>query len=210
MIRLFNNIIKITGWPAQFICFRTKIYYENKAVQGRLIRGSAIIVSNHTAVYDYAVMLYVFFTRTLRYQMAEVLFRKKLLGPFLKRMGGIYVDRDSTNYGFMSESAKILERGGVVGIFPEGRLPREGETPPIAFLPGAAYLAISTGVRIIPVYTNGSYFNRHRARVLIGTPMDPADYCESGRSEKENIEALTDAMRNRIIELRTMLDERRD
>ncbi|MBQ1685110.1 MAG: 1-acyl-sn-glycerol-3-phosphate acyltransferase, partial [Clostridia bacterium] len=110
------------------ICFRTKVYYENKAVQSRRIRGSAILVSNHTAVYDYAVMLFVFFTRTLRYQMAEVLFRKKVLGPFLKNMGGILVDRDSTNYSFMSESARILEQGGVVGIFPEGRLPREGET----------------------------------------------------------------------------------
>ncbi|MBQ1684911.1 MAG: hypothetical protein II072_05330, partial [Clostridia bacterium] len=87
---------------------------------------------------------------------------------------------------------------------------REEETPPIAFLPGAAYLAISTGVKVIPVYTNGSYFKRSRARVMIGTPMDPADYCMSGRSEKESIEAFTEAMRNRIIELRTKLDERRD
>ena len=123
MIRFFNNFVKATGWPTQLICFRTKVYYENKAVQSRRIRGSAILVSNHTAVYDYAVMLFVFFTRTLRYQMAEVLFGKKVLGPFLKNMGGILVDRDSTNYSFMSESAKILEQGGVVGIFPEGRLP---------------------------------------------------------------------------------------
>lgn len=210
MIRFFNNFVKATGWPAQLICFRTKVYYENKAVQSRHIRGPAILVSNHTSVYDYAVMLFVFFTRTLRYQMAEILFRGKRLGKFLRMLGGIFVDRDSTNFSFMSESVKVLDKGGVVGIFPEGRLPREGETPPIAFLPGAAYLATSTGVKVIPVYTNGSYFKRSRARVMIGTPMDPADYCVSGRSEKENIEAFTEAMRNRIIELRTKLDERRD
>lgn len=207
MVRLFNIFVKLTGWPAQFFCFRTKVCYENKAVQSRRIRGSAILISNHTSVYDYAVMLFVFFTRTLRYQMAEILFSKKALGPFLKMMGGIYIDRDGTNYGFMSESARILDKGGVVGIFPEGRLPLKSETPPIAFLPGAAYLALSTGVKVIPVYTNGSYFNRRRARVIIGVPMDPADYRKDGCTDKENIQTFTEAMRNRIIELRTKLDE---
>ena len=69
-------------------------------------------------------MLFVFPWRTLRYQMAEVLFRKKVLGPFLKAMGGIYLDRDSADMGFMGKSMDILHQGGVVGIFPEGRLPR--------------------------------------------------------------------------------------
>ena len=83
MIRFMNAFVKLTGWPAQLIVFRTKYYYEDKSVQSRRIKGPAIIVSNHTAVYDYACMLFVFFTRTLRYQMAELLFEKKLLGPFL-------------------------------------------------------------------------------------------------------------------------------
>ena len=56
--------------------------------------------------------------------MAEVLFRKKKLGRILRAMGGIYVDRESSNFGFVAESEHILQKGGVVGIFPESRLPR--------------------------------------------------------------------------------------
>ena len=52
MIGFFNSFTKITGWIVQKICFRTKIYYEDKAVQGRRIKGSAILISNHTSVFD--------------------------------------------------------------------------------------------------------------------------------------------------------------
>ena len=127
MIALFNWFVKITGWPVQFLCFRTKILYEDRKVQGRHVKGSAIILSNHTSVFDYAVYLFVFFTRTLRFQMAEVLFEKPLLGLFLKCLGGIRVDRNAHDFGFLPKSEKILERGGVIGVFPESRLPLPGE-----------------------------------------------------------------------------------
>lgn len=208
MIRLVNAFVKITGWPAQFIVFRTKVSYQDKLKQSRRIKGAAIIVSNHTSVFDYACMLFVFFSRTLRYQMAELLFDKKPLGSFLKLMGGIYIDRNGSDLGFMNESARILKKSGVVGVFPEGRLPLKTETPPIAFRPGAAYLALSTGVKIIPVYTNGAYFTLKRARVVIGEPIDPAEFDDRTRSDRENIERLTDALRTRIIELRDMLNEK--
>ena len=201
MIKFWNWFVKITGWPAQLICFRTKVTYEDREKQGRRIRGSAIIVSNHTAVFDYAVFLFVFFGRTLRYQMAELLFDKEFLGPLLRRLGGIYVDRNGSNLGFMQQSIDILRKGGVVGVFPEGRLPLPGETPPIAFRPGAAFLALTTGAKVIPVYTNGSYFQKKRARVVIGAPIDPRAFADPNRTEKENIDLLTREMRQRIIRL---------
>ncbi len=201
MIGFTNAFVKITGWLPQFLCFRTKVSYEDKSVQGRRIKGPAIIISNHTSIYDYAVMIFVFITRTLRYQMAEVLFEKQPLGTLLKCLGGIYLDRYGTDTGFMTESAIILQKGGVVGIFPEGRLPREGETPPIEFLPGAAYLAMNTGVKVIPVYLNGSYFRFRRARAVIGKPMDPEEFRDPARTERENITAFAAAMREKVIEL---------
>ena len=95
LTEFFNAFVKATGWLPQKIAFRTKIEYEDKAVQDRHIKGPAIIICNHTSVFDYAVLLFVFFTRTLRVQMAELLFQKQPLGLFLKMMGGIYVIRDT-------------------------------------------------------------------------------------------------------------------
>ncbi|MBR6312636.1 MAG: 1-acyl-sn-glycerol-3-phosphate acyltransferase, partial [Oscillospiraceae bacterium] len=145
MIRFWNAFVKITGWPVQLLCFRTRIYYSDRERQGRRIKGPAILISNHTSVFDYAVWLFVFFSRTLRYQMAELLFHKKPLGTLLRLLGGIYVDRDARDMGFIAESERILEKGGVVGIFPESRLPRKGEERPLPFAPSAAYLALTTG-----------------------------------------------------------------
>lgn len=207
--RFMNGFTKITGWPAAALIFRTKVYYEDKSVQSRRIKGPAIVVSNHTSLYDFAVLLFVFFFRTVRYQMAEVLFRKK--GPlplFLRALGGIFVDRDGHNFSFIEETEETLAKGGVVGIFPESRLPKKGEERPLPFKPSAAYTALHTGVKVIPVYTNGKYFCKSRVRVIIGTPMYAADYKVSD-DEKENVAAFNDALRQKIIRLEEELDAKR-
>ena len=207
MISFFNTFTKVTGWIVQKICFRTKIYYEDKKVQGRMIKGPAIIVSNHTSVFDYAVFLFVFWSRTLRYQMAEVLFRKKLLALFLKCMGGIYIDRNSHDFECVLKCEKILKKNGVVGIFPEGRIPNEGESRPLEFQVGAAQLALMTNVPIIPIYTNGSYFNKKRARVIIGKPICAADLINEQDDYKTSLQNVTEALRKNIIELGSSLSE---
>lgn len=192
---------RITGWPIQALCFRTKIHYEDKSVQGRRIKGAAIIVTNHTSVYDFAVMLFTFPFRTLRYLMAEVLFKRKGLANFLRAMGGIMVDREAYDFAFLETCREILEKKGVVGIFPEGRLPLEGEERPLPFAPSAAYLALMSGAPVIPVYTDGSYFRKKRAHVIIGKPIDALSLTDDKLTEKENIEKVNNYLRQRIVEL---------
>jgi 1-acyl-sn-glycerol-3-phosphate acyltransferase len=184
------------------------VYYENKSEQSRRIKGPAIIISNHTSIYDYAVYLFVFFGRTLRYQMAEVLFKKALLRNFLKCMGGIFVDRESNDYGFIDKSQKVLEKGGVIGVFPEGRIPKENEEKPQVFKPGATQLALMTNVPIVPIYTNGCYFQKKRARVIIGRPIYVSELYNNQEDYKTNLTRITNELRNRIINLGNMLEEK--
>ena len=206
-MRLFNAFVKITALPVQWLCFRTKVRCEDKKVQGRRIKGAAIIVSNHTSVYDYAVFLFVFRSRTLRYQMAECLFRRnRMLKIFLKRMGGIMVDRDAYDLSFVNKSLGILQRGGVVGIFPEGRLPKETEEKPLPFRSSAAYIALESGAPVIPVYTNGSYFRKERARVMIGKPVYVRELWDGSLDEKSNIDRITLYLRERVTALRDELE----
>ena len=207
MIKFWNGFVKLTAWFPQLVVFRPRITYENKSIQGRRISGPAIIVCNHRSVFDLAAILFTFFSRTVRFQIAELQFEKKLLGKLLRGMGGIRVDRFGTNMSFMAESEAVLRKGGVIGIFPEGRLPRSGEITPLPFRPGAAYLSIISGVKIIPVYTVGSYFSMKRNRVVIGTPIDPALYLDGNRSEKDAISLLTEDMRNKIINLEKTLHD---
>ncbi len=207
-IRFWNWFVKITAWPLQFAVFRTKIYCEDKSVQGRYIKGPAVIISNHTSVFDYAVYIFVFWTRTLRVQMAEVLFEKKPLNVLLRLLGGIRVDRNTHDFGFVEKSCGILRKGGVVGIFPESRIPLPHETRPLEFKSSAAYTVLRSGVPVIPIVTNGSYFSKKRARVLIGTPVNVYDYTEESLSEKENIQRVSDGLRARIAAMMEDLSKR--
>lgn len=207
MIRFFNWFVKITGWLVQKIVFRTKIYYENKSIQSRRIKGAAIIACNHTSVWDYCILVFTFISRTIRCQMAEVLFKKKVLGLFLKCMGGIYVNRDTHDFSFINKSNELLNKGWVVGCFPESRLPLPKEERPLEFKPSTIYLALQSGVKIIPMYTNGVYFKKGRARVIIGEPICARDLVDDSLSEKENVERITKILREKIIELGKKLDE---
>lgn len=210
MNKFFINFTKLTAWPVWRICFRPKIFYEDKKIQGRKIKGPAIIISNHTSVYDYALFLLIFYGRTLRYQMAEVLFQKKFLGWFLKKMGGIFIDRTHYNFSFVEESIAILEKGGVVGIFPESRLPKKDEVPPLPFKPSAAYIGLESDVPVIPVYTAGGYFGKNRASLIIGKPMYLRDYADKNLNEKENLKKISIIMREKILELRDELQKREE
>ena len=208
MIVFFNWFTKITAWPLQKILFKTKIYYENKKVQGRIIKGPAIIISNHTNIFDYACYLFVFWNRTLRCQMAEVLYTHKVLGILLRLLGGIYVDRRTFDFSFMDKSLEILKKGGVVEIFPEARISLPEEKRPLKFTSSAAWIALKAKVHVIPVYTNGSYFKRKRARVIIGQPVNPWEYENPSLSNRENMVRLTEVFREKIIDLGKQLDEK--
>ena len=52
LIDFFNRFVKITAYPVQKLIFRTKVYYQDKNVQSRHIKGAAIVISNHTSVFD--------------------------------------------------------------------------------------------------------------------------------------------------------------
>ncbi len=207
MNKFFVGFVKITGLIPYAVGFRTKVYYQDKNIQNRKIKGKAILISNHTALMDFAAIMYTFPFRILRYQMAELLFKKNKFMTFtLKGLGGIFVNRDSKDFTFLQESISILDNDGVVGVFPEGRLPTAGETDLLPFKPSFVYLAMQTGAKIIPLYTNGSYFKKERARIIIGTPVYIEDYIDTTLNESENLVKITEILREKVLELKDELE----
>lgn len=199
---LFQWFVKITGGFAWWIVNRPKMYFEDKSVQKNRIKGKAIIISNHTSVLDVGTMLFTFWRRTPRCLVAELMYRKNaFMSFFLKGIGGIRVDRDSHDFSFVQKSCDVLEKGGVIEIYPESRLPKAGEETPLPFKPSATYIALQSGAPIIPVYQNGKLFSKTRLRVIIGKPIDVAALYDESLSEKENYEKITNTLRERIIEL---------
>lgn len=209
MYFLFNWLVKITGWPIYALLLRPKIYYENKKVQSRRIRKSAIVISNHTAILDFAVTMFTFPTRTLRCAVAEIMYQKNIfMTALLRLLGAVRVDRTTHDFAFLSACEKILGSGGVVEIYPESRLPEPGEPTPLEFKPSAVYLALQTGTPIIPICNNARFFEKNPMRIMIGTPIDVRALYNDELSEKENIAKITAHIRGKIIELGKRLEEK--
>ncbi len=209
MVALFSWFVKITGWILSLTVFRTKVYYEDADVQRRRIKGKAIITPNHTSVFDFAGMMFLFPLRTLRCVVAEVMFNKNFfMNVFLRMLGSIRVERDDFDFSFLGKCKRILDRGGVVEIYPESRLPKPGESRPLEFKPSAVYLALEADAPIIPIYTDGKYFCKQRCRIIIGKPIYVRELYDSALSEKENIENINAYLRGKIIELSEQLAEK--
>lgn len=208
MALLFNYIVKLTGGPIWMLLARPKIHYENKARQGRKLKGSAIIISNHTDVWDFAAVMFLFPRRILHCVVAELMFQKNPFMTFLlKALGSIRVDRNSPDFSFLGKGAAVLTKGGIVEIYPEARLPESGSTELLPFKPSVTYLALESGAPIIPVYTDGNYFTKARNQIVVGTPIDARQLYDDSRSEKENIAAITEYLRGKIYELRDQIPQ---
>ena len=210
-----NWFVKITGFPGEVVFYRKKIYYEDKKASNRKIKGGALIISNHTDIYDYPLMMYTFLGRNLHVLVAEVTYDLNgFMKWLLKGLGAIRVDRNSHDFVFMSQTTDLLKKGKACLIYPESRIPEEYERDHLLeFKPSYIYSALESGAPIIPVYTNGIYgkqkkLKKDRARVMIGKRIFVQDLYDSSKSEKENIGYINDYVKNRIIELKALLEKK--
>lgn len=215
MSSFLNWFVKITGFPAEFFFYRKKIYYEDKNHTNKKIKGAALIISNHTDIYDYPLMMYTFLSRNLHVLVAEITYDKNaFMKWFLKGLGAIRVDRNNHDFAFMSETTDLLKKDKVVLIYPESRIPNEDERDHLLeFKPSYVYSALESGAPIIPVYTNGVYGKlkkkkKDRARVIIGKKIFVNDLYDNNKSEKKNIEFINDYIKNKISSLKELLDEK--
>ena len=215
MGKVLTWFVKITGYPAEFFYFHKKIYYEDKKHTNRKIKGAALIISNHTDIYDFPLMMYTFVSRNIHVLAAEVIYEKNpLLAAFVKGLGAIKVDRNNHDFAFMSEITELLNKNKVALVFPESRLPKEEEKGSLLeFKPSYILPALETGAPIIPVYTNGTYgklkrIRKDRTRIIIGKKIYVQDLYDQSKSEKENIAYINDYIKNKVVELKELLENK--
>ena len=205
--KAFLWFTKITGSPL-LLYFKTKVYCQGDNKDLRRVPKPCIIMSNHTALFDFALYLALFYSRCVRFLMAEVLFDgRPVLSRFLYTIGGIKVDRNAYDFSFVGEALDTLDSGGSVGVFPEGRLPH-GEKDILPFKPGIVYIALRTDAPIVPICTDGNYGLFKRAHVIIGESIYLSDYCKTENPTPEEVEKLTELLRERICDLKAELERK--
>ena len=207
MKEFFRWLALITGWPMQLLFFKRKTYYEDRSVQGRIIKGGALIISNHYSVFDYMMNLFLFPGRKLYVVLAEMIYKKsKFYHWAMQIFGGIRSDRDVMGMRFIDESVRVLEKGKLVQIYPEAYTTDDGQMRP--FKPSYILIALRSEAPIIPVMTDGNYGFFKRAHVLIGKPIRLSEYCASFNPTREEILALNEMVEQKARELKEELDRR--
>lgn len=199
---IFRFITKLISYHSTFIYFLPKYIYEDKKVQRRHVKKPAIIAINHKKPLDFVLMKHVFVLNYLHCLIGETLYNSsKVLGFVLDLFGSIKVNRFSNDMSFMSKSLDVLNKKGILEIYPEGHLPKDDNLQP--FYNSAVYLSIMSGAEIIPVYHDGNYGFFKRVTVVIGKPIKIIS--NSINPTVEELNEYTNILRNKILELKDLV-----
>ena len=142
--------------------------------------GPVILAGNHTGNTDALLMLGG--PKRIVHMMAKKeLFKTKFTNAFFKSMACISVDRSIHDENAKSEAIKVLNDGGLIGIFPEGTVNKTNDII-LPFKYGAVSFAKKTNAYIVPFSITGSYsiFKRN-IKLTYGKP-----YKVTGDLEVEN------------------------
>ena len=151
-----------------------------------------IYCGNHRTYAD-PPLIVVTAKRHVRFLAKEEL-RKNPLFAFLGVVfGGIYVKRDSKDVSALKTTLKALKNGESIALFPEGT--RNGMEKGQKAKDGAAFFAVRTGAKVIPVGISGGEKPFKKMTIKYGKPLD-----FSGRS-KEELDQITDEIMKKIVEL---------
>jgi len=134
--------------------------------------GGLVVAANHRSYLD-PPLLGTWFPRTVHFMAKRELFKIFGLGPIIRAVHAFPVDRDHADVASIRQALRILKRGDVVGIFPEGTRNIAGEAQARG---GAVLLAATAHCPIVPVALVNTQYAVRRLRaskveVRIGEPI---------------------------------------
>jgi 1-acyl-sn-glycerol-3-phosphate acyltransferase len=143
----------------------------------------AVIVSNHRSGVD-PLLIQLCTDRVVHWMVAREYFEMPVISIVFRSLGSIRVNRGGIDTAATKMAIRLAQQGGLVGLFPEGRVNMTDEL----LLPGrsgAALIALKARVPVIPCFVAGapydgtalgSFFMAGKARVVVGNPIDISEF----------------------------------
>lgn len=125
------------------------------------IRPPFLAVAGHACWLDYMITSTALFPVRMNYVGAYNFFRDRILKPVMTLMGVIPKYQYTNDIAAVRKMKYVVDRGGVVGLFPHGCLSNEGRPGGFA-APGTAKLIKFLDVPVVAVRTHGGYLTRPR------------------------------------------------
>ncbi|MGH2740252.1 MAG: 1-acyl-sn-glycerol-3-phosphate acyltransferase [Actinomycetota bacterium] len=114
--------------------------------------GPAVLAANHESFWDIPLLVFAS-PRPIVFMAKEELYGSFLGAWFFTKLGGFQVRRGTSDVLAVRTGLAVVRGGQVLGMYPESTR-RVGELLP--FYPGAAWVALAEGVRLIPVGITGT------------------------------------------------------
>ncbi len=162
--------------------------------------GPAIFCCNHIFWGD-PVTLATAVKRPVRFMAKDEIFRVPLLGALVRAVGAFPVKRGTADRSSLKQALKILEDGGVFGIFPEGTRSRTRQL--LRPEPGVVWIAVRSRTPVIPMAIAGDYRLGGPITVHIGPAVNLADLYErklTTGSMEEGASRIQSAMADLLAE----------
>ncbi|MCR4435577.1 MAG: lysophospholipid acyltransferase family protein [Clostridiales bacterium] len=182
-----------------------KLFYKVEVVNRENVpqKGGAVLCSNHVGVLDMFFIGYKL-NRWIYYMAKEELFKIPVLRLLIRQLGAFPVKREKGDVESIKTALKLIGDGHIVGIFPEGtRTSKRKEGKMVKPKPGAALLAVKTGVPVIPVAIQGRYKLFSNVKVIFGEPIK----LDASESIKYTTAELTDYSRSIMEKIYALMGE---
>jgi len=185
------------------------------------LTGPAILAFNHVSSLDgplLAIELVRHIKRESRFLVAAEFFRRRLIGPILRRYDQIPIVRGEGDGVAVDAALAAVKEGNVLAIAPEGTV--NGE--PAALLrvrSGVARIALPTGAPVIPVGIWGTQRRwpksgltwrrpwRPRVAIAFGEPILPAGDLDDEHDVEDFRERLRSRLERQVDRARALADE---
>jgi 1-acyl-sn-glycerol-3-phosphate acyltransferase len=117
--------------------------------------GPFIVAANHANYLD-GVVLGAAIPRHVVFLVMPRVYRATPLHPYLHdHIGSIPINLARPDPGAIRRALRVLDRGGVLGIFPEGPDSTNGQL--VRGYPGVALVALRAGVPVVPAAITGTF-----------------------------------------------------
>jgi len=170
--------------------------------------GPFILAPTHRSLIDTPVASGVYRKR-MRFMGADKWWSNRHFGNLLTALGGFPVSRGSADREALRRCITVIEGGEPLVLFPEGERKSGPFVQPL--FEGAAYIAMKTGVPIVPVGIGGSgrvmpkgarFIRPKKLYVVVGKPLN-VPVAESSKQHRAAARQLTADLR---IELQRLFD----
>jgi len=181
------------------------VFWKVKGKENLPARGPVIIACNHLHVADPPIVASSIPLKSV-FMAKEELWHNKWSRYWVTNFGAFPIKRDSFDREAIRQAEQCLAKGLSLIMFPEGARSKNAQMTQA--LPGAALIALRTGVPIVPVAIAGTekirnlkwcFFHHPTITITIGKPFNPPP-CD-GKTTKELRNKLADDIMYKIAEL---------